>query len=305
MLKFKPYNPKITPSNIGYRNSVWDPILELESHEQFKQRVVRVNKRKDICTISYFDKNGIFQIYELDESKEQIIRTREINKKYITFTNKNTKDTITYELVFRYQDDGYKPLLPSVVNNTVVNRTWITVVASTLIPEKSTIDDLVKRYNFAVDQKVAVTIKDGNENERISYKISDTFNDTYPVYNNCKSTTDTILENSKTNNEVKHFIYKIERPIFERETDNLKPNTFDFIRIRLSIASERKYPNRKQFVKDNLRDIATIALTKIKDTKSYQKYGIPVNYLKLENASITIDNQLELVFGLKNIFNNK
>ena len=305
MLKFKPYNPKITPSNIGYRNSVWDPILELESHEQFKQRVVRVNKRKDICTISYFDKNGIFQIYELDKSKEQIIRTRDINKKYITFTNKNTKDTITYELVFRYQDDGYKPLLPSIVNNTVVNRTWITIVTSTLIPEKSTIDDLVKRYNFAVDQKVAVTIKDGNENERISYKISDTFHDTYPVYNNCKSTTDTILENSKTNNEVKHFIYKIERPIFERETDNLKPNTFDFIRIRLSIASERKYPNRKQFVKDNLRDIAIIALTKIKDTKSYQKYGIPVNYLKLENAAITIDNQLELVFGLKNIFNNK
>ena len=305
MLKFKPYNPKITPSNIGYRNSVWDPILELESHEQFKQRVVRVNKRKDIWTISYFDKNGIFQIYELDESKEQIIQTREINKKYITFTNKNTKDTITYELVFRYQDDGYKPLLPSIVNNTVVNRTWIIIVTSTLIPEKSTIDDLVKRYNFAVDQKVATTIKDGNENERISSKIGDTFHDTYPVYNSCKSATDTILENSKTNNEVKHFIYKIERPIFERATDNLKPNTFDFIRIRLSIASEEKYTNRKQFVKDNLRDIATIALTKIKDTKSYQKYGIPVNYLKLENATITIDNQLELVFGLKNIFNNK
>lgn len=300
MLAFKPYNTAITPEQFVKKINKLNKESVLTSHEQLKNRVVHVRKHRWYYRIFYFDKNGVFQIYELDTSCEQMKRIYNNENMYITFTNRLTKQTISYLTTWnglpRTRSTECKPDMPKIINQTIIHIPWLKTAISTLIPEESTIEDLIIRYNFIVDHKVSVTI-DG----KTSYKIDERFHNKYPVYQKPMSSTDMILKNYQTTSEVKNFIYHIERPIFERETDNKNKNTFDFIRIRLSIASKEKYSNQKQFIKNNLKDIASIALTKIQNTKYYQKYGIPINYLRLTNAIITIDGQLELLFCLKNI----
>ena len=176
--------------------------------------------------------------------------------------------------------------LPPIIGTTRVNRHILKEVISTLKPG-DTYDEMVKRYNWLIDYK---NIKFNVEGWRIPAK----FFAKYPIYNPYKE----VLE---TNCNVSSFIFKIGRPVFEREPGNTDKKTFDFLKIRVTIPSKESFPDRKKFVKTNLKEIVSVVLGKVSSLQAYQRFGIPINFLKLTRAGILAGDELELVFELKDI----
>lgn len=113
--------------------------------------------------------------------------------------------------------------------------------------------------------------------------------------------TKSIREESLDESDAMRAITSIKRPSFERMPGNKDDKTFDQIRIRLGIVGKDTMPNRNDKLRRDQRTLARIALAKIRDTKSFQRYGIPVNFLRLDHMTITCQDELELVFVLKEI----
>lgn len=114
-----------------------------------------------------------------------------------------------------------------------------------------------------------------------------------------KTITDKILNKQEVSESLRNLILKINNPIVEREFDNCNKNTFDFVTIYMSISSTME--NRKEIIKDNLKEINKIALTKIKKSKCLEKYGVPINFLRLTRYVITRQSELMLQYELKEI----
>lgn len=100
--------------------------------------------------------------------------------------------------------------------------------------------------------------------------------------------------------EIERFVGRIDRIQIEREIDNLNKNTFDFIRAYIYLNKlDDSNTNIKEKVKKYLPDIISMTLDKIKNYKYYQRYGVPVEFLKLSKATLSKDACLELIFELK------
>ena len=248
--------------------------MEINGPNELKNFVASVRTRKDNYQMCYFDKDGVYRCKETKDPMD--------------FANKNK---LTYIVWNRSSyKKSPKPIFPKFVHGVMINRSWIPQVVNTLEPDVHTIDEMIARYNFLTRHI---------EKRDNSYTVDwDAFFDQYHI-TDTRSSTQKILNQATTSQEVRDFILRIERPFFERETDNNKRGTFDFIRIRLSIPEKNMFSERKNFIQQHLREICNIALAKIEDTKSFQKYGVPSSFLQLENAMITADSQLELLFGLK------
>lgn len=85
----------------------------------------------------------------------------------------------------------------------------------------------------------------------------------------------------------------------ERETGNKKVNTFDFIRVDVGVPQGRK--DKISFIKNNLAELTKRVLKKIENSKRFQKYGVPINFLKLSNVVLRCDDLIEFTFELKDI----
>lgn len=109
------------------------------------------------------------------------------------------------------------------------------------------------------------------------------------------------LANTDTNPEAYKVLTRIERPMLERNPENPNKKTFDRVRIFLSIKSRDSMPNRNAFIQQYQKDIAAIAASAIAKSKSFRCHGIPIQFLRLTNMTLTTQNQLELIFELKNI----
>lgn len=98
--------------------------------------------------------------------------------------------------------------------------------------------------------------------------------------------------------KVDQFITKVGQPLIERYYGNKNKSTFDIIRIYINFCN---VPNYEAHVKKYFRTICNTALTKINQSYRFQKYGIPINYLKLSSFTICVDKSIELIFCLKDI----
>lgn len=100
--------------------------------------------------------------------------------------------------------------------------------------------------------------------------------------------------------DLERFITKIDRPTMERDTDNLNTKTFDFIRVHMYTLAYGENPI--DIIKKYRKDILTMALDRIEETKRFQRYGVPINFLKLDRFTYC-ENQkmIELLFTLKPI----
>lgn len=93
------------------------------------------------------------------------------------------------------------------------------------------------------------------------------------------------------------FIISVHNPIFQRYTGNEKKNTFDIVRIEMFV---RSYPDRMfQRCKDHRQEMLDAAINKLRDSKNYRKFGVPINFLKLYDMVLTKDNCVILSFCLK------
>ena len=133
--------------------------------------------------------------------------------------------------------------------------------------------------------------------------------DTSPIKNNderfkkaySNTSTGKILNENKVDYQLHHFILKISQPIFERDIENSNNRTFDFIRCYVSIPTKESFPERNQFIKKHKKDIIKLVIYKIKNSKKFQYYNIPINFLKIDHIIITNQNEIEILFSLKEI----
>ena len=97
------------------------------------------------------------------------------------------------------------------------------------------------------------------------------------------------------------FIAKIDRPIFSRIPENTNTKTFDYIHVDVFMVSEDVLPNRDEFIKQNKKKILQKVLEKIGKSYQFQRYGVPINILKVSLITL-IKNKgiVRIVFEVKN-----
>lgn len=96
------------------------------------------------------------------------------------------------------------------------------------------------------------------------------------------------------------FITKIQGPYIEREFGNTSTNTFDFVYVDVCIIQNWE-TDRKSYIKANMPEIKRRVIQKIEGSKRFQRYGIPVNFLKITSITLTRDDMLHFIFELKEI----
>lgn len=90
-----------------------------------------------------------------------------------------------------------------------------------------------------------------------------------------------------------------DKPDFERFTGNDNKKTFDRVSIILKTTLDTKEEHMRWLQKEeNKRFMYDYALQKISESKAYQKYGIPVTYLRLDQIGVS-KTFMRLIFTLK------
>ena len=99
-----------------------------------------------------------------------------------------------------------------------------------------------------------------------------------------------------------NIIYPKDKNIeIRREYGNKNINSFDFIIVSFYVLHFKSKKEVIEFFKENKKELNSIVITAIQNAEKFQKYNIPINFLKLD--SIVVTNSLELVytFSLKEL----
>ena len=95
------------------------------------------------------------------------------------------------------------------------------------------------------------------------------------------------------------IIVGYDKPDIRRYTDNDRKNTFDIVDIIIKTTmSDPKYLKEWYDDDSNRSALVSYALDKISNNRSFMKYGVSTDYLKLINVGIG-KGQFRLVFGIK------
>lgn len=114
------------------------------------------------------------------------------------------------------------------------------------------------------------------------------------------SKTEKLMRTLRVPVELAMFVHTVGTPEIEREFENKNPNTFDFIRVYVSVKHVDANTKRTMLRKYK-KEIMNMVLLQIKTNKSFKKYGIPVNFLRLSQCVLTRDHQIMFLFELKDI----
>ena len=85
----------------------------------------------------------------------------------------------------------------------------------------------------------------------------------------------------------------------ERDLENPKKNTFDRIRVRVSIIKIEPYKTYMETYKAYRREFDRKVLEAVKKHRSFVKYEVPVNFLKASSIQVGRDGTVEYIFELK------
>lgn len=92
------------------------------------------------------------------------------------------------------------------------------------------------------------------------------------------------------------FVLTTKAPKFRREVGNKDRSTFDFIDIEMVV---RSTDASKEKVKANKKEIFDKAIDKLNNSKAFQKYGVPINFLKMYQFVVRKDGTLIISFCMK------
>lgn len=92
------------------------------------------------------------------------------------------------------------------------------------------------------------------------------------------------------------FVLTTKVPRFRRDISNKDKSTFDFIDIEMVV---RSTDATKEKVNANKQEIFDKAIAKLEVNKQFQKYGVPVNFLKMYQFVIRKDGTLIISFCIK------
>lgn len=144
-------------------------------------------------------------------------------------------------------------------------------------------DKNIKINNVTLLLKVIAMLKEG---------------DTIETFDEYLATTN--IEKHEKPTGLNLFITKIEKPVFYREPSNKKTNTFDFIYIDVNIIQEWS-EDRLTYIQKHRKAIFKRVLEQLEKNKSFQKFGLPINFLKVSRITLRRDSVLEFVLELKKI----
>ena len=105
-------------------------------------------------------------------------------------------------------------------------------------------------------------------------------------------------------NGLDRFITKIDSPRFVKMPENQELDVFDFIHIDVFVVTKWESDIYK-YILENQKEIISRVLETIKTDKSFKKYSVPINFLKLAKVTYSkSQNLIRFVFELKEVRNN-
>lgn len=142
------------------------------------------------------------------------------------------------------------------------------------VEENDTYEDLVEKLKKA--EKEAYIMTENIRNNRQSWPDFDTMELTY---------------------EWDRFVTKVKGPYAIRVPENKKKNTFDIMQVELYICSE--WPEREQYIKEHMRDMVEIAHDRLENSKTFQRFNVPIGCMTLKTIQERIDSSIVFSFELK------
>lgn len=97
-------------------------------------------------------------------------------------------------------------------------------------------------------------------------------------------------------------LVSISEPAIFGEMGNENSNTFDFIRVECVISGllgKKDYKERLDYVRSHVEEYNKFVIDKIANSKSFQKFGIPVNHLKVAKCTLDYQRDQLLVYQLE------
>ena len=115
-----------------------------------------------------------------------------------------------------------------------------------------------------------------------------------------------ILEKTNLPDGLERFVTRIQRPEFVCEPENPnKYTTFDYIHVYVGIIEEWK-TDRKKYIEEHKKEITKMVFDKIEKDKTFLKYGIPINFLKVSKITLVKrTSEIHYVLVIKDINNLK
>ncbi len=99
---------------------------------------------------------------------------------------------------------------------------------------------------------------------------------------------------------IDRFVTKIEKPVFERVPENPKTNTFDYIVVDVNIVTDWE-EDRRTYIQKHKKQICEMVLRKVQEDRTFKKFGVPVNFLKITSITLRKNSVLEFVLELKEL----
>ena len=94
------------------------------------------------------------------------------------------------------------------------------------------------------------------------------------------------------------------KPNITRKTGNKDKNTFDFVSVEILLRSDLEIKDIAAFTKEHLEDFDRRAREHIDNAKTYQKYGVPIDFLTLYGCATRGRSCLEFKYELKEVWQN-
>ena len=97
------------------------------------------------------------------------------------------------------------------------------------------------------------------------------------------------------------LVQSIAPPIYEHLPENKSRATFDRIRVIVGLSRYQfhSWENLRNEVEKYRHEIYRKVLQKVEKDRRFKKYGIPVNFLKIDSATLLRDFSIEIVLELK------
>lgn len=187
------------------------------------------------------------------------------------------------------------------INGSKLNKAILYAVVKSL-PLGTHFRDFVGIYNQVVTKHIESThiVIDENAKEKQKKRYLAQMNQTETTM----TATDKLMIEAAVPFGVYKTVTKIENPQIERETDNKDTHTFDFVRVTMTTVKMTN-EQRKAFIRKYKKSIIRLILNRIKNYKHYQRFGIPINFLRLTSCTLTYDHSIVFLFELKNLFETK
>lgn len=100
---------------------------------------------------------------------------------------------------------------------------------------------------------------------------------------------------------IDRFITKIGKPDIYRSTENTNKNTFDFIGIEVFFLSTIDKKTAKIYIVNHLSEIFNKVKQVLISSKKYEKFGVPINFLKCSYKIDYTTSSIHFLFFLKEL----